>query len=116
MRVNPSQPDPEGFGRFWRFADCEVDERSRELRVRGKQVPIETKPLDVLIQLLSHPGKVLTKEKLLTAVWADVEVVDGSLATLNAYQNARSAVILSGNGTNWNPWTTYRIGAYSGQC
>jgi LysM repeat protein len=42
--------------------------------------------------------------------------VHGSLATLNAYQNARSAVILSGNGTNWNPWTTYRIGAYSGQC
>ena len=42
--------------------------------------------------------------------------VHGSLATLNAYQNARSAVILSGNGTNWNPWTTYRIGAYWGQC
>ena len=42
--------------------------------------------------------------------------VHGSLATLNAYQNARSAVILSNNGTNWNPWTTYRIGAYNGQC
>jgi LysM repeat protein len=40
----------------------------------------------------------------------------GSLATLNAYQNARSAIILSDNGTDWNPWTTYRIGAYYGQC
>jgi LysM repeat protein len=40
----------------------------------------------------------------------------GSLATLNPYQNARSAVILSDNGTNWNPWTTYRTGAYYGQC
>jgi LysM repeat protein len=42
--------------------------------------------------------------------------VHGSLATLNPYQNARSAVTLSDNGTNWNPWTTYRTGAYSGQC
>ena len=42
--------------------------------------------------------------------------VNGALATLNAYQNARSAVILSGNGTNWDPWTTYTSGAYSGRC
>jgi LysM repeat protein len=41
---------------------------------------------------------------------------NGSLATLNAYQNARSAIILSHNGTNWGPWTTYHIGAYYGQC
>ena len=41
---------------------------------------------------------------------------NGSLATLNPYQNARSAIILSHNGANWNPWTTYRIGAYWGQC
>lgn len=73
------QPDIQG--RIWRFADCEFDELSRELRVRGSVVPIEAKPLDILIQLLSHPGEVLTKEELLTAVWSDVEVVDGSLAT-----------------------------------
>lgn len=42
--------------------------------------------------------------------------VHGSLASLNAYQNARSAIILSNNGANWNPWTTYHIGAYYGQC
>jgi hypothetical protein len=41
---------------------------------------------------------------------------NGSLATLNVYQNARSAIILSHNGTNWDPWTTYHIGAYYGQC
>jgi LysM repeat protein len=41
---------------------------------------------------------------------------NGSLATLNAYENARSAIILSHNGTNWDPWTTYHIGAYYGQC
>ena len=40
----------------------------------------------------------------------------GSLATLNALQNAKSAVILSGDGTNWGPWTTYHSGAYIGRC
>jgi hypothetical protein len=26
--------------------------------------------------------------------------------------NARAAIQISGNGTNWNPWTTYTSGAY----
>jgi LysM repeat protein len=41
---------------------------------------------------------------------------NGSLATLNALQNARSAITLSDNGTNWGPWTTYHSGAYYGKC
>jgi LysM repeat protein len=45
-----------------------------------------------------------------------INASNGSLATLNPYQNARSAIILSDNGTNWNPWATYRTRAYYGQC
>jgi LysM repeat protein len=41
---------------------------------------------------------------------------NGALATLNPLQNAKSAIALSGNGTNWGPWTTYHSGAYSGKC
>jgi len=41
---------------------------------------------------------------------------NGSLATLNPFQNAKSAITLSDNGTDWNPWTTYHSGAYSGRC
>lgn len=41
---------------------------------------------------------------------------NGSLATLNPLQNAKSAIVLSNNGTNWGPWTTYHSGAYSGKC
>jgi LysM repeat protein len=39
-----------------------------------------------------------------------------ALATFNAYGNARAAVIISGNGRNWYPWTTYTSGAYQGRC
>ena len=45
-----------------------------------------------------------------------INASNGSLATLNPLQNAQSAVALSGNGANWNPWTTYTSGAYSGRC
>jgi serine/threonine protein kinase/DNA-binding winged helix-turn-helix (wHTH) protein len=68
-------------GRLWRFADYEFDELGRELRVKGKSIELEAKPLDILLQLLLHAGEVVTKEELLESVWPDVMVVDGSLAT-----------------------------------
>jgi serine/threonine protein kinase/DNA-binding winged helix-turn-helix (wHTH) protein len=71
----------ETSGRLWSFADCEFDELSRELRVKGKPIDLETKPLEILLQLLFHAGEVVTKEELLESVWPDVMVVDGSLAT-----------------------------------
>jgi LysM repeat protein len=45
-----------------------------------------------------------------------INASNGALATLNPYENARSAIILSHDGANWDPWTTYHIGAYYGQC
>ncbi len=71
----------ETSGRLWRFADYEFDELGRELRVKGKPVDLESKPLDILLQLLLHAGEVVTKEELLESVWPNVMVVDGSLAT-----------------------------------
>src|ERR1700683_1877068 len=68
-------------GRLWRFADYEFDELGRELRVKGKSIELEAKPLDILLQLLLHAGEVVTKEELLESFGADVTVVDGSLAT-----------------------------------
>jgi eukaryotic-like serine/threonine-protein kinase len=67
--------------RLWRFGDCELDELSRELRVNGAVVELESKPLEVLIQLVQRAGEVVTKEELLDLVWPGIMVVDGSLAT-----------------------------------
>src|SRR6202167_6578608 len=76
--------------RLWRFADYEFDELGRELRVKGRPADMESKPLDVLLQLLLHAGEVVTKEELLESVWPDVMVVDGSLAT--AVSKLRKAI------------------------
>jgi DNA-binding winged helix-turn-helix (wHTH) protein/TolB-like protein len=70
-----------GSGRIWRFAECEFDELRYELRVKGVVVELESKPREVLHQLLLRPGEVLTKEELLQAVWPGLTVVDSSLAT-----------------------------------
>src|ERR1700730_4771928 len=77
----PAEGTAETSGRLWRFADYEFDELGRELRVKGRPIDLETKPLDLLLQLLLHAGEVVTKEELLESVWPDVMVVDGSLAT-----------------------------------
>jgi len=45
-----------------------------------------------------------------------INASNGALATLNPFENAKSAIDLSDNGTNWGPWTTYTSGAYSGKC
>lgn len=41
---------------------------------------------------------------------------NGSLATYDAMGNARSAIILSHNGSDWSAWTTFTSGAYAGRC
>jgi LysM repeat protein len=45
-----------------------------------------------------------------------INVSNGALSTYDAYGNARAAIIISDDGTNWNPWTTYREGLYEGKC
>jgi LysM repeat protein len=45
-----------------------------------------------------------------------INASNGSLATLNPLQNAKSAIDLSDNGANWDAWTTFTSGAYSGKC
>lgn len=45
-----------------------------------------------------------------------INTVHGSLATYDPLGNARAAVEISDDGTNWQPWVTYQHGAEVGQC
>src|SRR5205814_8140467 len=68
-------------GRVWTFAGREFDESRLELRVNGKPVELELKPLEILLQLLKHAGEVVSKDELLDAVWPGLSVAEGSLST-----------------------------------
>jgi LysM repeat protein len=39
-----------------------------------------------------------------------------AMATFNALGNAKAAIAISDDGTDWDPWTTYVTGAYAGRC
>jgi LysM repeat protein len=45
-----------------------------------------------------------------------INPVNAALSTYDPYGNARAAVIMSADGTNWSPWTTFTSGAYLGRC
>jgi DNA-binding winged helix-turn-helix (wHTH) protein/Tol biopolymer transport system component len=66
--------DTFSFGRFQVFA------ARRELWADGRPAAIGARALDVLIALLRRPGELVTKDDLLTAVWAGVAVEDNAIA------------------------------------
>lgn len=74
----------------YRFADCELDERTRSLMRSGEVVAIEPKVFDFLLYLIDHRDRLVTKSELLAALWQDVIVHESALARLA--MEARKAV------------------------
>lgn len=68
-------------GRCWHFASAVLDEDSWTLRVDGRRIPLEAKPMELLHELLLRAGQVVTKDELLDAVWPGIAVVEASLPT-----------------------------------
>ncbi|HLI37506.1 MAG TPA: LysM peptidoglycan-binding domain-containing protein [Streptosporangiaceae bacterium] len=48
--------------------------------------------------------------------WQINPVNGPELSTYDPLGNAKAAVSMSSDGTNWNAWTTYTTGAYQGKC
>ena len=61
------------------FADFEVDLERGELRVSGTAIALRPKSFALLVYLTRRPGRLLTKDELIEAVWPDVAVTDDSL-------------------------------------
>ena len=102
---------PKRSRRRWSFGDCSFDEANWSLTVKGDEIRIERKPLEVLRQLLVHAGEVVSKDQLLDSVWPEVTVVEASLTT--AVRKLRVAI---GDGDEGHrfiqavPGIGYRIG------
>lgn len=61
------------------FAGFDVDLERGELRVCGAPVALRPKSFALLVYLARHPGRLLSKDELIEAVWPDVAVTDDSL-------------------------------------
>ena len=67
--------------RRWAFAGCTFDEASWVLTVNGHRAMLESKPLELLRELLLRPGTAVSKAELMDAIWPEVSVVEASLPT-----------------------------------
>jgi Tol biopolymer transport system component/DNA-binding winged helix-turn-helix (wHTH) protein len=63
----------------FRFDDVEVRQREFLLIKAGEALPVEPKAFRVLLFLLDNPGRLVTKDEILGAVWSDCAVSDNSL-------------------------------------
>jgi pimeloyl-ACP methyl ester carboxylesterase/DNA-binding winged helix-turn-helix (wHTH) protein len=72
------------------FDHYEIDRERLELRRKGEHVPAEPQVFDLLVYLIEHRGRVVTKDELFDEVWRGRVV---SLSTLTSRINAaRSAI------------------------
>jgi TolB-like protein len=71
------------------FSDCAVDVERRELRRAGEAVHVEPQAFDLLVYLITHRDRVVSKDELLEAVWNGRIVSDSALTTrINAARQA----------------------------
>jgi Tol biopolymer transport system component/DNA-binding winged helix-turn-helix (wHTH) protein len=66
--------------RFYDFDGFRLDAEDKVLLRDGEILPLTQKAFDVLLILVERNGRVVTKDELMTEVWADTIVEEGSLA------------------------------------
>jgi DNA-binding winged helix-turn-helix (wHTH) protein/Tol biopolymer transport system component len=65
---------------LYRFAEFELNTARRAFARNGLPVSISPKAFDVLAYLVANPGRVITKDELLKAVWPESFVEEGNLS------------------------------------
>ena len=63
----------------YEFGDYRLDVAEYRLLHEGEEIKLRKKVMDFLLELVKHPGQLLTKDQLLDAVWGDTEVTESSL-------------------------------------
>jgi DNA-binding winged helix-turn-helix (wHTH) protein len=63
----------------YRFGRFRVDTRELQLTREGSAIPITPKVFDTLLTFLRNPGRLLTKDHLLQAIWPDTAVEEANL-------------------------------------
>jgi Tol biopolymer transport system component/DNA-binding winged helix-turn-helix (wHTH) protein len=67
---------------FFEFDDFQIQPGERRLLRKGEVIPLHGKAFELLIALIRHAGRLLTKDELLALVWPD-QIVEESNLTVN---------------------------------
>lgn len=80
--ASPAPPGTQGWCNVeasYVFAEFELEGQRFELRKHGQRVPIQPKELRLLLYLVAHRGRVVSKAELLQALWPRETVCDDSI-------------------------------------
>ncbi len=86
--MSRAEPPPSSF----RFGTFEVDLSAGELRKCGLRIKLQDQPFHLLVLLLEHPGKVLTRDQLRATLWPDHTFVDFDRGLNRAVNKLRAAL------------------------
>lgn len=60
-----------------------IDQSSRKVQVKGKDIPFTTKEFDLLVFFVTHPNQVLSKDQLYERIWGMDSAADVSTITVH---------------------------------
>jgi DNA-binding response OmpR family regulator len=66
--------------------DVELDSDTRKVHIRGDEVILTTKEFDLLAHLMSKPGRVFTRDELLSHVWGYSSIVTSRTVDVHVAQ------------------------------
>jgi DNA-binding winged helix-turn-helix (wHTH) protein/type II secretory pathway predicted ATPase ExeA len=66
---------------IYRFDECQVDTKLLEMRQDGQLRPLEPLEFDLLVFLIEHHDRVVTRDELLDALWPGRVVTDSALSS-----------------------------------
>ena len=95
MNQGDATLSPQGSGTAsssvcYRFEQCEVDPAGYRLLIRGEPVAIEPRVLELVVYLIEHRSRVVSKDELLERLWAGKYVTESTLT--RAVYEARRAL------------------------
>ena len=90
------------------YGNLEININNYDVRLNGERLPLTPKEVEILQLLASHPGKVFSREKILSIVWGyeyygDTRAVDTQIKRIR--QKLQSA-----DDCGWEIKTVYGVG------
>ena len=76
----------------YRFLDFELDPGRYELRRKGRNVPLEKIPMDLLILLLEKKGDLVSREEIIERIWGKDVFVDSEAGINTAIRKIRQSL------------------------
>ena len=84
-----------------RFGVFEFDVRNLELRKSGVKLKLQDQPRQVLVQLLDHPGELVSREELRSLLWQENTFVDFETGLNTAVKRLRETLGDSADNTTF---------------